>query len=207
MNRDLQGYRTVRLRTLLLCTGIIAVLAVAVGLWKREALQEQVRAVFLGNAKVASEKYGWKLSARVDAVEIYEIEEASKATNKVTINIGSHTEEHGYGSKRNISEDEAKVFMGLWSKMEFDWELSAACHDPAFVLRFLNHGHPELEITLCFHCQNFQYPSLFGTGLMGFSENSPSGQDFLAHMRVLFPESPKWVELAKARKSSKKSEP
>jgi hypothetical protein len=199
MNRDAQGYRTVRLRTLFKGAGILLLLAVAVGLWQREALFQQVRAHFFGNAELVAEKYGRQLVFNVDGVEVFEIEEGAKATNSVSIWIGPLVVKRGYGAKRVLEGAEAKVFMEHWSKMHFHWGLSGMCHDPAFVVRFLKGNGTELETTLCFACQNFRYPTLLGEATMGFDSDNAAGRAFIAQVQGLFPDSPKWAELEKSR--------
>lgn len=200
MDRDAQGYRTVRLRTLAIGAGLLLLLAVVVALWKREILFQQLRAQALGNMELAAEKYGWQMTQAVEAVEVFEIEESSKATNSVSIRIGVRTERHGYIAKRELTGSEAKAFLERWGKMRFHWGMSGLCHEPAFVVRFLKEDKAELETTLCFMCHNFQIPSLLGEATtMGFDQESPAGQAFVAQVKTLFPDSPKWAELEKQK--------
>ena len=199
MHRDPQGYRTVRLRTLLVAASFGVVLTLAVAFWLRESLFQHFRAFVLGNAELAAEKYGRLLGERVDEVEVFEIEPARKGTNSVTIRLGTWVEHHDYSAMRALSGSEAEAFLKGWGKMRFHWGLSGLCHDPAFVLRFTKNGRLEWETTLCFLCQNFQYASPIGLGTMGFDEQSPAGQAFVAQVRALFPNSPKWTELEKQK--------
>jgi hypothetical protein len=201
MNRDAKGHRVVRLRTLLVAVVSALALVVVLTLWNWQSLRQQVRALLLGNMELAAERYGWELAQRVDSLEIYEIEEASRATNSVSIHIGGRTETHGYVAKRELNEAEAKVFMEHWGRMRFHWGLSGLCHFPAFVVRFLEDAEPKLETTLCFECHNFQIPDFFGERtFMGFEQKSPKGQAFVAHVESLFPDSPKWVALQEMEK-------
>jgi len=205
MNRDAHGYRTVRLRTLLAVAVGVFALVVVLTLWNLRSLHQQVRALLLGNMELAAERYGWELAQRVDSLEIYEIEAAGRATNSVSIHIGGRTETHSYVAKRKLNGAEAKVFMEYWGRMRFHWGLSGLCHYPAFVVRFLEDAEPKLETTLCFECHNFQIPGLFGeTTFMGFEQKSPKGQAFVAHMKSLFPDSPKWVALQEMEKKQGK---
>ncbi len=196
MNRDAQGCRTIRLRTLLKWSGLVLLLVVAIGFWKREFLYQQFRAQLLGNLELSAEKFGSELARKADAVEVFEIDESGKATNSVSIKIGGRVHNYDVVAGRNLASAEAKAFLERWGYMSFDWRMGGLCHEPAFVVRFLKNGKPELETTLCFMCHNFWIPTLVGRGThMGFDQNSPSGQEFVAQVRGLFPDSPKWVAL------------
>lgn len=175
-------------------------LALAAAFWKRNALFQQLRAQALGNMELAAEKYGRQMTEVADAVEVFEIEDGSKATNTVRIHIGTRTEKHAYIVRRALTGPEAKAFLERWGKMRFHWGLSGLCHEPAFVVRFLKDGKAELETTVCFLCHNFQIPSLLGEGTtMGFDQAGPAGQAFVAQVKALFPDSPKWAELEKQK--------
>ncbi len=192
MNRDVQGHRVVRLRTLLIGAGVLLGIALVVGFWKQEFVRAQVAAQMLGNLELVAQKYGLYLRDRVDAVEIFEIEEGAKATNTVSIAIGLTKEKHGYSARQNLTGSAAETFMNRWSHMNFNWSLSAMCHEPAFVVRFLKNGKPELETTLCLKCRNFVLPDLPFYAEMGFDTANPAGKAFVAHVQSLFPDSPKW---------------
>ena len=117
----------------------------------------------------------------------------------MSIRVGARTEKHGYVAKRALSGPEAKAFLERWGKMRFHWGISGLCHEPAFVVRFLKDGEPDLETTVCFLCHNFRISTLLGEGTMGFDQDSPNGQAFVAHVKTLFPDSVKWAELEKQR--------
>ena len=201
MNRDAQGHRVVRVRTLLAGAAVLLGMALVVGIWKREFVRAQVQAQMLGNLELVTEKYGLYLRGRVDAVELFEIAEKGKGTNSISISIGLTKEKLDYSAKRNLTGAASETFMNHWSHMHFHWYLSGMCHEPAFAIRFLKNGKPELETTLCLKCQNFLLPDFPFYAEMGFDTTNPTGQAFVAHMKSLFPDSPKW------KKAEVKSEP
>ena len=206
MNRDAKGCRVVRLRSLLLASGLLLALVVGTGIWQLPLLREQFRGWWLGQAELAAEKYGRMLEDAVNTVEISEVEAGSRATNLVTLVTGSRTRQVKCGSTQKLFADDAQQFVKRWRSMRFHWGLSGMCHEEAFAIRFHKNNKSVLETTVCFKCQNFEIPFPLGDGFeyMGFDLASPAGQAFLAEVRRRFPDSPKWVEMDKKRQPKPK---
>ena len=205
MNRDSQGHRVVRVRTLLIAAWLVLLATVASGYLLFITRADFFRIQALGTQELNAEKYGWELEYRVDQVEIFEVETGTNAAGSVTIRIGKEVEKFTCGPKKTLAGAEAKAFMERWSAMHFHRSLAAMCHEPAFVIRFLKHGKPELETTLCFECTNFPLASWLGNSWMGFNARNARGLAFEDHFRHQFPTSPKWAELEEKRLQQRKS--
>ena len=171
-------------------------------------LRDQPRGWMFGQLELAAEKYGYMLAytQSVDTIEISEIEEGPRATNIVNLVVGSRTIHAKCGATRKLTGKEAKDFLTRWSQMHFNYYLSSLCHEAAFAIRFRKNDKSVLETTICFKCQNFEIPFPFTAEPveMGFDLASPAGQAFLAEVRRLFPDSPKWVEMDKQRQPKPK---
>lgn len=205
MNRDAQGHRIIRMRTLLISACLLLLATVALGYFLIITRSDFVRIQALGARELNAQKYGWELEFRVDQIEISEVESGTNATDNVTIRIGKVAEKHACGPKRNLAGVEAKAFMERWSAMHFHSDYAYMCHEPAFVVRFLNHGQPELETTLCFECSNFPVASWLGNSWMGFNLRNAAGLAFEEHFRKQFPKSTKWADLEVKRLQRQKS--
>ena len=134
MNRDAQGFGVVRVRILFAWIGVFLLVLTAIALWQRTFIFEQTKAQMLGNMELPAFIYGRELSERSDAVEIFEIEPAPKATNRVAIHLGSQIKEYEYIAKRELKGADAKDFLERWGNMYFDWRIAGLCHDPGFVI-------------------------------------------------------------------------
>lgn len=203
MNRDAQGRRVVRLRTLLAVGGLFIAVLGGIAIWQWPLLRDQPRGWVFGQLELAAEKYGYMLAYThsVDTIEISEIEEGSRATNIVNLVIGSRTTRAKCGAIRRLTGKEADDFVTRWSQMHFNYNFSGMCHEEAFVIRFRKNDKSVLETTVCFKCQNFEIPIPFTVGpvYMGFDLTGVADQHFLAEVRRLFSDSPKWVEMDKQR--------
>ena len=208
MNRDAQGRRVVRLRTLLALGGLLIGVLGGIGIWQWPLLRDQPRGWMFGQLELAAEKYGYMLAYThsVDTIEISEVENGPRATNSIALVVGSRTLHVKCGPTRQLAGAEAEEFLKRWSWMHFHYNLSGMCHDEAFAIRFRKNDKSALETTICFKCQNFEIPFPFTAEpvYMGFDLGSPASQAFLAEVRRLFPDSPKWVEMDKQREGREK---
>lgn len=214
MNRDAQGNRVIRVRSLLLTCGLFFAAITVAMVWQARFLWDfcysQFRALSLGNSDLAAEKFGPMLAGSVDRIEISQIGGAS-GTNMVTLKRHSKVETFKCGPTQILTENEATRFIELWSGMHFDRGYAMFDHYPAFAIRFLWKGRSVLETTLSAHGSSFFAASesgdpfgFLGEQLIGFNRTTPPGLAFVAELQKRFPDSPEWaaIEAQKKRRLS-----
>lgn len=149
------------------------VLLLAATCWlTRDFWFEQLGIYARGTLHLAAEKYGYKLPA-IDRVELS------------VLGIGGGPSADGFpqlvggmvyypiASQKSITGDDANEFAKKWRLMTFKWELDAACHEPAYGLRFFNKDTLVFETTLCWKCSNFYVATRLGYSFCGFQKRSP----------------------------------
>ena len=66
---------------------------------------------------------------------------------------------------------------------------AALCHHPSYGLRFYSGSKLLFETTVCFHCSNFFFSDLLGSGFAGFDTDTPKADELLRRLQQAFPAS------------------
>jgi hypothetical protein len=159
-----------------------------------------VRAVIIGNLEVAALKHGSELPYTINRVELLEIVAATSQATTITIRTMDLEQSFPVGKRIVLTGAESEAFTDAWRSMAFGWGYASLCHEPGFVLRFMEDDQTFLETSLCFKCRDFYVPTPFGATLVGFDLKAPRGQALLDRFKLLFPDSDKWTEPNQAGK-------
>ncbi|MDQ1636806.1 MAG: hypothetical protein QOF62_145 [Pyrinomonadaceae bacterium] len=81
---------------------------------------------------------------------------------------------------------EAAAVAALWRTQNFR-SSSADCHQPPFAIKFYSHGKLLLYASLCWECDNIDFPEPGNLGSQGFRGSSRKGQELLNMLRKSFP--------------------
>jgi HEAT repeat protein len=123
----------------------------------------------------------------VTRVEISRISRADSknypAPDSKTFPVGD--EKHGaiVHAQTNLIGPTAFEIANSWRRLHFGYEFQAACHEPAYGLRFFSGKKLLFETSVCWGCHNFTVPGAF----MGFDAESADAQRLLQQITQFIP--------------------
>ena len=80
----------------------------------------------------------------VDRIEIESVQANDTYVDKV---LGTRT----------LTGSKAQEFTDIWRSQSYIYDISAACHEPGYRIRFYKNHFLITEATICFHCQNIYF--------------------------------------------------
>jgi hypothetical protein len=89
--------------------------------------------------------------------------------------------------KRIVEGKEAQGIAALWRTQDYGFD-AAACHNPAYAIKFYSKGQEILYATLCWQCDNICFIAPKLKRCQGFSGKSRSGKKLLKVFTDTFPD-------------------
>lgn len=86
-----------------------------------------------------------------------------------------------------LTGKEAQTIATLWREQSYGGT-GAACHDPAYAIKFYSQGKAILYVSVCFACQNVGFIEPDLNNHLGFKARSKKGQELLRAFQEAFPD-------------------
>jgi hypothetical protein len=135
----------------------------------------QIRIYLLGLMEVRADEFGYKLP------EVDEIEVMALGSRDFSMPDGPDRVAHYAIFGRTVLHgEEAENVAKLWRHLLRGRGFSAMCHEPAYALRFRQHGKLLFETTICWACHNYTIPvGNLGRFEYGFDSKREDAQSLL----------------------------
>ena len=114
----------------------------------------------------------------VDKVELMKIGETAEGGDIRSI-----------AATKAVMGKQAQAIASLWRSQVFDYRYSAACHNPAYAIKFYSRNNVVVYASICWECHNIAIlePSVDLNAHQGFNSHGKAGQNLLRMFTRAFP--------------------
>jgi hypothetical protein len=141
--------------------------------------------VYIEHAEDTSLQIVGRRAYDINAVEVLRLTETDDSGPAGSYLVHYDSRKRGIAARQTLTGHQADELIELWGNVRILGRDSyeAACHDPGFVLRFLDGRKCLFEVAVCFHCENISWQSV--PGFTSCRQMAPSRFDAKPNMDAL----------------------